>query len=62
MGAGRVVGLGLAFPSSSFLLIQSSTIWVAEESSFKRNTGAEFKKKKNPGSISIGFSFLNAYF
>lgn len=63
MGTVRIVGLELTFPSNAFLLIQSSTVWVAEETSFKRNTGVgKTPQNPSPGSISIGFSFLNAYF
>lgn len=47
MGAVRIVGLELTFPSNAFFLIQSSTVWVAEETSFKRNTGVGKKAKTN---------------
>lgn len=46
MGTVRIVGLELTFPSNAFLLKQSSTVWVAEETSFKRNTGVGKKPPK----------------
>lgn len=67
----RIAGLELTFSSNSILLIQSSTVSVAEETLFKEmlalnNNNNNFKKTKQNqtslGSISIGFSFLNAYF